>query len=71
MDLRSELKGRIKGYRAKAAGVGGAEDPGLEESFERARDLLREAPCDLDAAAGAVDGYVQAVLAFARRGTRQ
>jgi hypothetical protein len=68
---RSELKGRIKGYRAKAAAHGGAEDPGLEESFERARDLLREAPCDLDAAADAVDGYVQAVLAFARRETQR
>lgn len=71
IDRRSELKGRIKGYRAKAVGVGGAEDPFLEESFQRARDLLREAPCDLDAAAGAVDGYVQAVVAFAQRGAQR
>jgi hypothetical protein len=61
---RDELRGLIDAYRAKAARLGAAEDPALAERYDRARDLLWTAPCDLAAAADAVTGYQQAVLAL-------
>ena len=39
-----------------------AEDAALAERYDRARDLLWAAPCDLAAAEAAVAGYQQAVL---------
>ncbi len=62
MAKRDELRGLLGAYKAKAARLGAAEDPGLAERYDRARDLLWTAPCDLDAAAAAVAGYQQAVL---------
>ena len=59
---RDELRGLLGAYKAKAARLGGAEDPGLAERHDRARDLLWTAPCDLAAAEAAVTGYQQAVL---------
>ena len=59
---RDELRGLLGAYKAKAARLGAAEDPGLAERYDRARDLLWTAPCDLDAAAAAVDAYQRAVL---------
>ncbi len=41
----------------------------LEARYDRARELLWTAPCDLAAAADAVTGYQQAVLALSGRGT--
>jgi hypothetical protein len=61
---REELRGLLGAYQAKAARLGAAEDPGLTERFDRARGLLWTAPCDLAAAADAVTGYQQAVLAL-------
>jgi hypothetical protein len=61
---RDELRGLLGAYQAKAARLGAAEDPGLAESYNRARDLLWTAPCDLGAAADAVTGYQRAVLAL-------
>jgi hypothetical protein len=61
---RDELRGLLGAYQAKAARLGAAEDPGLTERYNQARGLLWTAPCDLAAAADAVAGYQQAVLAL-------
>jgi hypothetical protein len=61
---RDELRGLLGAYQAKAARLGAAEDPRLTERYDRARGLLWTAPCDLEAAAEAVTGYQQAVLAL-------
>jgi len=62
MANRDELRGLLGAYKAKAARLGGAEDPGLAERYDQARDLLWTAPCDLAAAAAAVAAYQRAVL---------
>ena len=62
MAKRDELRGLLGAYKAKAARLGAAEDAGLAERYDRARDLLWTAPCDLAAAEAAVAGYQQAVL---------
>jgi hypothetical protein len=64
LSRREELRGLLGAYQAKAARLGAAEDPGLAERYDRARGLLWTAPCDLAAAADAVTGYQQAVLAL-------
>ena len=64
MGRRDELRGMLGAYQAKAARLGAAEDPGLTERYDRAHGLLWTAPCDLTAAADAVTGYQQAVLAL-------
>jgi hypothetical protein len=64
MSRRDELRGLLGAYQAKAARLGAEEDPGLTERFNHARGLLWTAPCDLAAAADAVTGYQQAVLAL-------
>jgi hypothetical protein len=64
MGRRDELRGLLGAYRAKAARLGAAEDPGLAERYDRAHGLLWTAPCDLTAAADAVTGYQRAVLAL-------
>jgi hypothetical protein len=63
---REELRGMLQAYKAKAARLGAAEDLGLTESYEAARDLLWTAPCDLGAAADAVAAYQQAILGIGR-----
>ena len=62
MAKRDELRGLLGAYKAKAARLGGAEDPGLAQRYDQARDLLWTAPCDLPAAEAAVAAYQQAVL---------
>ena len=62
LDKREELRGLLGAYKAKAARLGAAEDPGLAENYDRARDLLWTAPCNLAEAEAAVAGYQQAVL---------
>lgn len=64
LNRRDELRGLLGAYQAKAARLGAAEDPGLTERYNHARGLLWTAPCDLAAAADAVTGYQQAVLAL-------
>ena len=64
---RDELRGLLDAYKAKAARLGGAEDPGLSRLYDQTRDLLWTAPCDLTAAAAAVTSYQQAVLAIGAR----
>ncbi len=70
LDRRDELRGLLGAYQAKAARSGAAEDSELDARFDRAHDLLWTAPCDLSAAADAVTGYQQAVLALSERGSR-
>ena len=70
LDRREELRGLLDAYRARAAKLGGAEDSDLDARYDRARDLLWTAPCDLPAAADAVTGYQQAVLSLGARGQR-
>jgi chromosome segregation ATPase len=71
LDRRDELRGLLDAYQARAAKLGGAEDSELDARYDRARDLLWTAPCDLSAAADAVTGYQQAVLALSGRKIRQ
>ncbi|MFD0204916.1 MULTISPECIES: hypothetical protein [Saccharothrix] len=63
LERRSELRGRLDAYRAKAAGRGFAEDAGLAQLHRRARDVLFGVPCDLNAGTVAVRRYQRAVLA--------
>jgi len=70
LDRRDELRGLLDAYKAKAAGLGAAENADLEAAYGRARDMLWTAPCDLAAAAAAVTGYQQAVLALGAHGRR-
>jgi hypothetical protein len=62
LDRRGELRGLLDAYRAKAAHQGAAENIELEALYQRARDLLRAAPCDLPAAGDAVRVYQRGVL---------
>ena len=64
---RDELRGLLDAYKAKAARLGAVEDPLLAPVYDRARELLWATPCDLAAAAAAVTGYQQAVLAIGAR----
>ena len=64
LNRRDELRGLLDAYKAKSARLGAAEDQALAERYDRARNLLWTAPCDLAAAADAVTGYQQAVLAL-------
>jgi hypothetical protein len=64
---RSELRGRLDAYRAKAAAHGLAEQDQLSRMGARAHDLLHVAPCNLLAARAAVNAYVNAVIAATTR----
>ncbi|MEJ2852183.1 MULTISPECIES: hypothetical protein [unclassified Saccharothrix] len=59
---RSELRGRLDGYRAKATARGHAEDAELSALHRAAREVLTAVPCDLRAGTVAVGRYQRAVL---------
>jgi hypothetical protein len=61
---RDELRGLLGAYKAKAARLGAAEDTDLAARYDRARDLLWSAPCDLAAAEAAVTDYQRAIRAI-------
>jgi chromosome segregation ATPase len=61
LSQRDELRGLLDAYKAKAARLGAAEDPGLGRQYDEVRALLYTAPCDLTAASAAVNSYQQAV----------
>ena len=63
LDRRTELKGRLKAYEAKAARLGVAEDTDLLSSRRNATGLLSRHPCDLRHATQAVVDYQQLVTA--------
>lgn len=69
LDRRTELKGRLKAYEAKAARLGLAEDPDLLSSRRIASGLLTRRPCDLRAVTQAVVDYQQ-MVAVKREKTR-
>jgi len=58
---RTELRGRLEAYRAKAASRGLAEHDDLSTVYTRAHDLLFTAPCDLRASTRAVHAYQHAL----------
>lgn len=59
LERRTELRGRLTAYRAKAARLGFAEHPELTACHRQVRDLLYVRPCDLTAAARAMFHYQQ------------
>lgn len=65
---RAELRGRLLSYQAKAAASGRVEDLALEQRYQRARDVLWSAPCDLGVAAAVVAEYQNAVNATVPNG---
>ncbi len=70
VDQRDQLRGLLDAYRAKAGGLGAAENAELDQRYQQAKDLLWTAPCDLAAATAAVNGYQQAILHLRRSGDR-
>ena len=69
LDRRTELKGRLKAYEAKAGRLGLAKDPELLSSRRFATGLLSRLPCDLRAVTQAIVDYQQ-MLAEKREKTR-
>jgi hypothetical protein len=61
---RDELRGRLEGYRAKAATYRLDEHDQLGPMHAKARTLLYTAPCDLPAATKAVVGYQTTLAAL-------
>jgi hypothetical protein len=62
LDRRSELKGRLTVYEAKAARLGLGEDPDLLASSRIAAGLLSRRPCDLRAVTRAITDYQQLIV---------
>ena len=63
LDRRTELKGRLKAYEAKAARLGLAEDTDLLSSRGTAAGLLTRQPCDLREVTQAIVEYQKLVTA--------
>lgn len=68
---RNEMRGLLDSYHAMAGGLGAAENAELDAIYQQAKQLLWTAPCDLEAATAAVNGYQQAVLRLRRSGGRR
>ena len=62
LDRRSELKGRLTVYEAKAARLGLGEDRDLLACSRIATGLLSRRPCDLRAVTRAVSDYQQLIV---------
>ncbi len=62
LDRRSELKGRLTAYQAKAARLGLGEDRDLLACGRIAKGLLSRQPCDLRAVTRAVSDYQQMIV---------
>jgi hypothetical protein len=62
LDRRSELKGRLTAYQAKAARLGLGEDRDLLASSRIAAGLLARRPCDLRAVTRAIKDYQQLIV---------
>lgn len=63
LDRRTELKGRLTAYQAKAARLGLGEDPDLLASGRIAAGLLARIPCDLRTVTRAVTDFQQTMIA--------
>jgi hypothetical protein len=68
---RSELRGRLDAYQAKAARRGWAEHVTLSPLAQAAKTRLYTAPCDLDAARGAVAAYQEAIATLTATDARE
>jgi hypothetical protein len=64
LDRRTELRGRLSAYRAKAARLGYGEHPELSDRHREAHDLLYTSPCDLPGATRAVFRYQQSLASL-------
>jgi hypothetical protein len=62
LDRRSELKGRLTAYEAKAARLGLGEDPDVLASSRIAAGLLSRRPSDLRAVTRAIKDYQQLIV---------
>jgi hypothetical protein len=62
LDRRSELKGRLTAYQAKAARLGLGEDRDLLACGRIAAGLLSRRPCDLRAVTRAISDYQQMIV---------
>jgi hypothetical protein len=62
LDRRSELKGRLTAYEAKAARLGLGEDPDLLASSRIAAGLLSRRPSDLRAVTRAITDYQRLIV---------
>jgi hypothetical protein len=62
LDRRSELKGRLTAYQAKAARLGLGEDRDLLACNRIASGLLSRKPCDLRAVTRAISDYQQMIV---------
>jgi hypothetical protein len=71
MTERSELRGRLDAYQAKAARRGWAEHPTLSTLAETAREALYTPPCDLPAARVAVAAYQDAIAELTATNARE
>jgi hypothetical protein len=71
LNERAELRGIADAYRAKAAAAGLVENPALDESYQRLRAVLWNAPCDLKAARPLVAAYSRAVQEATRSQSTQ
>jgi uncharacterized protein (DUF2267 family) len=71
LSSRSELRGRLDAYQAKAARRGWAEHDTLSPLVEAARTQLFTAPCDLDAARAAVAAYQEAIARLTATNARE
>ncbi|MFG2090930.1 hypothetical protein [Spirillospora sp. NPDC048824] len=72
LDRRSELRGRLEAYLAKAARLGLVEDERLTALYGEARDVLWTAPCDLRRATMVLGEYQRAIRACeSETGTRR
>ncbi|AGB25247.1 hypothetical protein Mycsm_05037 [Mycobacterium sp. JS623] len=61
LDRRTELKGRLTVYQAKAARLGLGEDRDLLACIRIAKGLLSRQPCDLRAVTRAISDYQQMI----------
>jgi hypothetical protein len=61
LDRRTELRGRLTAYQAKAVRLGLGEDPDLLSSSGIAFGLLSRQPCDLRAVTRAITDYQQMI----------
>jgi hypothetical protein len=68
---RSELRGRLDAYQAKAVRRGWAEHATLSPLAETAKVTLYTAPCDLDAARTAVGAYQEAIAELTATNARE
>ncbi|ASW55877.1 hypothetical protein [Plantactinospora sp. KBS50] len=68
LERRTELRGRLEAYQARAARLGFAENGGLSDLGRRAQELLWAAPCDLPAATRALAAYQRRLNDLSERG---